>query len=248
MSRIWAAPVVLLTITLGSGCVVSETIVVPKASEATIELLRVTPTPGSRVSRDTVIVAELSYRVDDFEAGRFFVMVQAATIEPEVTTMGKGTNIQQPILREAHGTVTLSYPLRHLWDEPTVAKPFEVWFCLNQRIGSLGASVTATKIGPFRYVQESEPVWPKGRPSLGRRPEPTRRSSALVSMTHVWPPPTPGIASALSSYASNRIKSPVIAVRPERSASSGGPGVRTTGRLAGGLRWVGQRNARCQTP
>ena len=96
MSRIWAASLVLLTITLDSGCVVSETIVVPKASEATIELLRVTPTPGSRVSRDIVIVAELSYRVDDFEAGRFFVMVQAATIEPEVTTMGKRTDIQQP--------------------------------------------------------------------------------------------------------------------------------------------------------
>lgn len=151
MVRSAVALLLLTAAILGAGCIQSETVDVSTPSKASLELVSMNPAPGSRISRDTVLTATLKYQVEQFQAQRFIVMVTAATTG-STRTMGKGSDIDQPLLTSASGTVTVTYPLRHLWDDPTAARPFQVWFSINQLFGTMGASAAAARIGPFQYV------------------------------------------------------------------------------------------------
>ena len=122
----------------------------PRAVTGTLEILSVTPTSGTRVTKDTVIVAELSYTIDGFEPRQFFIMVQAATKNPLMTTGGSFPAGDMPVLTAAAGKLRFSYPLRYLWASSEVQKPFRIWFYLNRNIHPQGSLVVA-KSAPLDY-------------------------------------------------------------------------------------------------
>jgi ketosteroid isomerase-like protein len=136
--------------------VVSETVEVPKPSLGSLKVLMLTPLAGSEVSRDSLIVAELSYAVETFEPGRFLVMADFATTTPGVTTMGHGT-VEQPVLVRPNGRIKLSYSLRAVWADNDVKRPFEVRFCIGQLIGALGGSVSVVCTAPAIFKPVATP-------------------------------------------------------------------------------------------
>ena len=122
----------------------------PRAVTGTLEILSVTPTSGTRVTKDSVIVAELSYTIDGFEPGQFFLMVQAATKDPLMTTGGSFPATDLPVLTTPTGKLRFSYPMRYLWASSEVQKPFKIWFYMNRNIHPQGSLVVA-KSAPLDY-------------------------------------------------------------------------------------------------
>ena len=148
-----SAAVVLVVLAMASATsrffAVQENPAIVVISPATLRLLSVRPVSGSRVSRDSVIVADLSYTVERFETGRFIVMALAEQAKG-TSTMGRGADIEHPVLRAATGRVTLSYPLRHIWDDPEVIRPFRITFNLDQE------GFRVATVGPVIYQILSE--------------------------------------------------------------------------------------------
>jgi hypothetical protein len=109
----------------------------------------VDPAEGEVVSKHTLIVAELVYSVSGFREGQFFLMPQLATTDPAKTSSGPVLG-GHPILREASGRLTISFPLEAVWDMREIRKPFRIWFYLNERTGS-GKSRVVAKTTPIDY-------------------------------------------------------------------------------------------------
>jgi len=108
-----------------------------------VELLGVIPLSGERVSRDSVISADLAYSVTGFRRGDFFILWQAETLDPTRTTNGTFPHDQLPVLQESMGTLRFSFPIRHIWDESSVKRPFRIWFSVNRNTGPTTSRVIA---------------------------------------------------------------------------------------------------------
>ena len=78
-------------------------------------------------------------------------MVTAREKTRDMSTMGSG-EFEQPVLTSARGTITLSYPLKAIWDNAEVKRPFELQFSINQLVGTWGASVKVAKTPPISYT------------------------------------------------------------------------------------------------
>src|SRR6185369_7819962 len=77
---------------------------------ATLELLDVMPLSGARVSRDSVISADLAYSVSGFRPGDFFILWQAETFDPTRTTNGTFRMTNYPCCRTRWEHSTSRFP------------------------------------------------------------------------------------------------------------------------------------------
>ena len=142
-------PIALATVVVTAGCGGSRVTPLTSPSRtsapatATLELLGVMPLSGERVSRDSVISADLGYSVTDFRRGDFFILWQAETVDPIRTTNGTFPHDQLPMLQESMGTLRLSFPIYYVWDEPRVKRPFRIWFSVNRYTGPTTSTVIA---------------------------------------------------------------------------------------------------------
>ena len=122
----------------------------PRA-EATLELKDLEPPAGSIVNQDMVIAATLEYSIDRFKPRGFFVTVMFESRSPNTTMGAPGSPFpEERLLREASGTVTVRQPLRPIWRDPNLARPFKAWFYLHQKQPG-GRSVVVAEIGPIEY-------------------------------------------------------------------------------------------------
>jgi len=117
---------------------------------ATLELLDVMPLSGARVSRDSVISADLAYSVSGFRPGDFFILWQAETFDPTRTTNGTFPHDQLPMLQDSMGTLHFSFPIQHIWDDSSVKRPFRIWFSVNRNTG-LNQSVVISRTTAVDY-------------------------------------------------------------------------------------------------
>ena len=115
-----------------------------------INVRSVSPPSGSQLSKDSVIVVDLSYRVERFEPGRFVVKALAANTKG-VFIAGVGGDAEPAVLRQPTGTMTMSYPMRYIWADPEVRKPFEIIFAVSRSGDGDGAGRPIATAGPFRY-------------------------------------------------------------------------------------------------
>ncbi len=123
------------------------------ASTATLELKNLTPPPGSIVDRTVVIVAELEYTIADFRDNTFEINVQFDTTSPHTTRSAPGPLRRESRVKKSSGTITLKQPLREVWDETAIARPFKVWFYLTRKQGG-GRSVSVATVGPIEYKEQ----------------------------------------------------------------------------------------------
>ena len=121
---------------------------------ATLELLGVTPPSGTELSQDSVVIADLTYSITSvtgFRRGDFFILAQVETTDPTTTTDGSFPSDAYPVLEAPTGRLTFSFPVRYVWNEPTVKRPFRIWFYLNQYIGPNRRSRVIGRAGPVEY-------------------------------------------------------------------------------------------------
>ena len=135
-----------------SACVQTEVVEVPTPSPATVRIVRLTPLPGSEISPDTTIIAELEYNVEQFEPKRFTIAAMAAQNRPDhgwslVPVDGEESHV----LPQASGTITARFEAKNLWDKPDLKRPFEITFSVAQFIGTMGVTTQAAKADAIIY-------------------------------------------------------------------------------------------------
>jgi hypothetical protein len=116
--------------------------------------VHIEPTDGSRVPGDTILVAELRYRVDPFVEGRYFVTPQFATTRPGLTSSGDLPRTAALVaVNEASGLLTISVPIAGIRKDKEISKPLELPFCLNEWL-ERRTSHTLARTVSLHYIAE----------------------------------------------------------------------------------------------
>ena len=156
--RVALIGVAFVSLTVCGGCATRRTAAAIPASEsggpedatATLELVGLAPPSGGQLTRKGTVIADLAYRVTGFRRGDFFIMAQVETSDPSMTTDGSFPSDGYPVLSEPMGRLKFSFPIRHVWDEPRVKRPFRIWFYLNQHTAPRQSRVIG-RAGPVEY-------------------------------------------------------------------------------------------------
>ena len=123
-----------------------------ETATATLTLLSVAPQEGEELSKGSKVVAQLAYTITGFKRGAFFIMAQVETDNPKMTTDGSFPSKGYPVLKTEAGEQKLTFPIRHVWDEPSVTRPFRIRFYLAQEMGgSPRQRRVLAKAGPVEY-------------------------------------------------------------------------------------------------
>ena len=86
----------------------------------------------------------LEYSAKDYVPGQYFLIAQFVTNQT-YTTDGKFPNDRYPVPCGSRGVVTLTFPVKYVWDTPNVRKPLQVLFVLTK--GTLSSSrIVATTV------------------------------------------------------------------------------------------------------
>jgi hypothetical protein len=150
---VWIAAVAVLL--LSSAACASRSPVQPPPSVPTgatsLTIVTAAPASGAAVDRSSVVVAELEYNVSDFaRRSDFRIIAQFETADPRSTTDGGLPFSAYPELVRPTGRLTLSFPLKHVWDQKEIRRPFQMWFILIRRTRP-GHSRGITRAGPLTF-------------------------------------------------------------------------------------------------
>jgi hypothetical protein len=95
-----------------------------------LHLFSITPNPGSSVGEESALVATLDYSVQSFKPGRFQIIAQFNTTTRGITS-GGGFDSSH-FIPSAAGRMRFCVPLRAVWGDQSIARPFRVRFLLNK--------------------------------------------------------------------------------------------------------------------
>ena len=97
-----------------------------------------------------VIIANLSYDVNDFKNGWYTILAQFETKKGKITTDGDFPNADYPALSKATGQLNFSFPVKYIWRHKEVKRPFVMWFYLMKwKDRSSGTRVA--RVGPVEF-------------------------------------------------------------------------------------------------
>lgn len=102
----------------------------PTSAIPTLVLERVAPVSGSNVTRNTSLVASLTYSVPDFPSSSYRLTAQFETTTPGMTFDGSFPNVSYPKACAPSGTFTVFFPLEYIWDVRLIRRPFRMIFFL----------------------------------------------------------------------------------------------------------------------
>lgn len=114
--------------------------------------MRIDPAPGSEITPDTKIVADLEYTIEQFRVGGFQAGATAMSVRPLMGfTLKPSEGAEAVRLRAATGRITVAFDPRALWDRQDLRRPFEVFFAIEQFFGTMGETVTAAATPPVEF-------------------------------------------------------------------------------------------------
>lgn len=153
-----------------------------------VEVVAISPEPGSVVTRDSTIEAALCYDLSTAAKGRYSIAVQFATDVLGETYSYLGTTGP---LSLAVGNLTISYPLSFVWEDKGLSKPILVHFYLLKDTGPSG----------FALVASSESIAYRVRPEEQTHPEYQRLTDCTVEAASHLRWPVPNIPASLAARA-----------------------------------------------
>ena len=133
------------------------------ARKSTLELKAVTPAEDSYVTSKTTVVAELEYSIDKFAPDMYQLNAQFETIDRHTTMSGEF--IEHPELQYAHGMIRFCYPLRGVWNQPTLKWPLGLVFNLTHRNDDGSTEVLVSTV-PTHFNTANLPAVALNRPEL----------------------------------------------------------------------------------
>lgn len=129
--------VLLLSLALG-GCASGVADASLPPAVAKVELLRISPAPGTRATEATVLDAEIRYSIENFQANAdyFLAPLFASTAGEDRTFNALNRFSDSKLVTSPTGTVTLSYRIQNEVRSGQLARPVKVWFYLMERTGA----------------------------------------------------------------------------------------------------------------
>jgi len=122
-----------------------------------LHLDSITPRAGTAVGPDSMLRADLRYRIPQFSPGHWLVLAVFQTTTSGVTmggfvdTVKAGEQPRMPgQLPDSAGVYRLIEPFSSVWGNSSIARPFRVFFLLNQTTGP-NSSHSVVKLGPYTY-------------------------------------------------------------------------------------------------
>ena len=119
-------------------------------STSTLLLKSIAPSAGTQLTKKTVIVANLSYNIPDFENGRYTILAQFETKEGKNTKDGDFPNADYPSLSQSTGELSFSFPIKYVWHHKDIKRPFVMWFYL-MRWKDRSSGTTVASAGPVEF-------------------------------------------------------------------------------------------------
>ncbi|TGE24021.1 hypothetical protein E5K00_02055 [Hymenobacter aquaticus] len=109
----------------------------------TIKLLALNQPPCATPGKDAVITARLAYSLAAQEQAPdgYEVSIKFQTPNPRVTF--SSTLLGQVKLTQRRDTLTLSYPLAVIWNNPKLLRPLTCYFYLHRNLGNGRSTVIA---------------------------------------------------------------------------------------------------------
>ncbi len=118
----------------------------PVTGELHVE--RISPAPGSVVTRETVVVADVIYAVRPFEGHKYSITGQVRTTTGSVSVRQIDAKAKAPtpppLLTRARGRLRIRIPLGWGWDHPRIIRsPLAVRLYLHEEMPDYETSVVA---------------------------------------------------------------------------------------------------------
>ena len=122
-------------------------------SAGTLEVASAHPSPGARLAEDSIVDAELVYSIADFAPGQYTIAAQVETLAEGVTSDGDFPTSLYPVLTEPKGKIRFSFPVKHVWRDPSMKHPLVVWLYLTKSTGATTSKII-TRVGPLQYSEQ----------------------------------------------------------------------------------------------
>lgn len=99
--------------------------------KSSLRLIKVEPVAGSILNQNSILEADLEYRVKDFVPGQYEIIAQFSLSQAGRSTDGDFPQSDYPILTSPAGRVHFCYSIAYVWNRP-VQIPFDLRFFLNR--------------------------------------------------------------------------------------------------------------------
>lgn len=118
----------------------------------TITLLALNQPPCATLSRESVVTARLAYQLADAEqaAEGYEVSIKFQSTNPNMTF--SSTQLGQVRLTARHDTLTITYPVAAVWNNPKLQRPLTCYFYLHRNMGN-GRSTVIAKTPPVVFIE-----------------------------------------------------------------------------------------------
>ncbi len=126
------------------------------ASTADVVVTALTPSAGSAVQQSSSVEATVQFTIQNFKprAVTYYLLTQFAdTSGGSVESESDRRLSDHPILTAATGSVIVTDPLARVWNNPKLARPLKIWFCVLERVGPNDAVVIG-RSAPIEYAAQ----------------------------------------------------------------------------------------------
>jgi len=97
-----------------------------------VKVANVSPPAGTTVHKWNTLAVDLEYDVKDFDSGVYILVAQFDTTKEGRSTDGSFSFSKYPHLTYASGSFRLCFPLKDVWNDSNVKRPFSVRFFLSK--------------------------------------------------------------------------------------------------------------------
>ncbi|MCB2408705.1 hypothetical protein [Hymenobacter lucidus] len=117
-----------------------------------ITLLALNQPPCATLSKESVVTAKLAYQLADTEqaAEGYEVSIKFQSTNPKLTF--SSTQLGQARLTARHDTLTITYPVAAVWNNPKLLRPLTCYFYLHRNLGN-GRSTVIAKTPPVVFIE-----------------------------------------------------------------------------------------------
>jgi hypothetical protein len=121
-------------------------------STASVVVTALTPVAGSEVQPSSVVEATVEFTIEKFKfKGDTYYLLTECEDASGGPVERDHRLADHPILTAAKGSLFVTFPLSHVWNNPKLKKPIRVWFEVVERIGP-SDSVVIGRSAPIEYA------------------------------------------------------------------------------------------------
>ena len=141
----------LLTTLFVAGCATNNSrLKLEDLPNGSISLSSMTPDLNTPLTKDSIIVANLDYEVEESDISKVRIFAQFATNKTHTTFDGDFPSKDELKISNRKGKAVIEFPLSYVWSKERLKRPIQVHFNLAYKIGN-GGSIVLGQTGKYTY-------------------------------------------------------------------------------------------------